>query len=339
MISPRLSSLLLALLVVGCAAPRAGFQIRLPAEIDVGDIDRVAVAEFDGLRDSGRLVAAKLTEGIVAEGRFRMFEREKLEAILDERDFSQSDVVDPATAHELKLLGVDALIFGIVDAYGVDDQTGYTTVEEERATGETEVVMEEGEDGELHEVVRDVYETVTVQREHVLREGTMGVTFRMANVHTGEIVAIKAETAHFSERAWADERHRLRPKDVILDGLAREVSARFLRQIQPQWAGRSVTFEKNDLPGTEVGIAYAQSGLWPEAALELQATARTHPGEPTAHYNLGVARYALGDYVAAGYAMRQAIALDPRDRFIRTLAAIQRDADHAASSWRVADRD
>lgn len=339
MISPRLASLLLALLVVGCAAPRAGFQIQLPAEIDVGEIDRVAVAEFDGLHDSGRLVAAKLTEGIVAEGRFRMFEREKIDEILDERDFSESDVVDPATAHELKLLGVDALIFGIVDAYSVDDQTGFTSVEEERATGETEVVMEEGEDGELHEVVRDVYETVTVKRRHVLREGTMGVTFRMANVHTGEIVAIKAETAHFSEKAWADERGRLRPKDRILDGLAREVTTRFLRQIQPQWAGRAVSFEENDLPGTEVGIAYAQSGLWPEAALEFQRATRSYPGDATAHYNLGVARYALGDYPAAEYAMRQAIALDPRDGFIRTLAGIQRDAERAEASWRVADRD
>ncbi len=338
MISTRLTAVALGVLLVGCASPRAAFQIRLPAEIDVGDIDRVAVAEFDGLHDTGRLVSATLTEGIVEAGRFRIFEREKLEEILDERDFSHSAVVDPETASELLLVGVDALIFGVVDAYGVDDQTGITQVETVVSTGETETVVEEGEDGELHEVTRDVTKTVYVDRKYVLREGTMGVTFRMADIHTGEIVAIKAETAHFSERAWAEDRRSLPAKDVILDRLARDVCGRFLRQIQPRWVARHVAFEKNDIPETEVGIRYAQSGLWDDAGDAFRQAVATHPSEPTARYNLGLAWYAAGDYRAAAGEIEHAIALDPKDTYIRTLARVRSDAAEVGREWRMAER-
>lgn len=332
------TTLAFASALVGCASPRALFHVRVPAEIDVGDIERVAVADFDGLEQTGHLVAAKLTEGIVEGQRFEMYEREKLEEILDERAFSHSDHVDPATANELKLLGIDALIFGIVDAYGVDDQTGVTKVETVVSTGETETVQVTDDDGTVREVEREITKTVYVDRAYVLREGTMGVTFRMANVNTGRIVAIKAETAHFSERAWREERSRLPSKDVILDGLAREVTRRFLRQIQPQWVARQVRFEENDDPQTKVGIRYAQSDLWDEAAYAFSLAASTRPNDPTTHYNLALALYAVGDYDAAVTEIQQAIAMDPQDAYIRVLARVRSDAGIAEPAWSMTEK-
>lgn len=325
--------------LVGCASPRAAFTVRVPAEIDVGEVDRVAVAEFDGLRQSGRLVAAKLTEGIVQGGRFQMFEREKLEAILDERSFSHSDHVDPATANQLKLLGVDALIFGVVDVYSVDDQTGVTKVETVVSTGEYETVEETAEDGTVHEVEREITKTVYVDRAYVIREGTMGVTFRMADVNTGRIVAIKAETANFRERAWREERSKLPSKDMVLEGLAREVCGRFLRQIQPQWVARHVAFEKNEDPYTDVGIKYAQSGLWDEAAHAFGVAVASRAYDPTAHYNLALALYAMGSYTSAAEEIQQAISLDPRDQYIRMLASVRADAAHSEPALRLSEQD
>lgn len=317
-------------LLAGCAAPRATYQARVPAEIDVGDIERVAVADFDGLPQTGTLVAAKLTEGIVSAGHFQMFERAKLQEILDERDFSHSEHVDPATANRLKLLGVDALIFGAVDVYSIDDQTGVTKVETQIGTGEYEIVHEKGRDGVAREVKKEIQKTVLVDRGHVIREGTMGVTFRMANVNTGQIVAIKAETVHFSQKAWRDERQTLPTKDAILEQLSAEVANRFLRQIQPQYVMRSVQFEKNDLPETDVAIKYAQAGLWDKAASSLRSAAVAAPAVASAHYNLGLTYDAMGSHELAESSLERAIALEPKDGYIQALARIRSNAAEAA---------
>jgi hypothetical protein len=317
-------------LVGGCAAPRATYQARVPAEIDVGSIERVAVADFDGLPQTGTLVAAKLTEGIVSAGHFQMFERSKLQDILDERDFSHSEHVDPATANRLKLLGVDALIFGAVDVYSVDDQTGITKIETQIGTGEYEVVQEKGRDGIVREKKTEITKTVLVDRGHVIREGTMGVTFRMANVNTGQIVAIKAETVHFQQKAWQDERKTLPTKDAILDQLSAQVANRFLRQIQPQYVMRSVQFEKNELPQTEVAIKYAQAGLWDKAATTLRSAAVAAPAVASAHYNLGLTYDAMGSHGLAESSLEQAIALEPKDGYIHALARVRSNAAEAA---------
>lgn len=318
---------LIPALLAACGAPVARYQAVLPAEVDVGAIQRVAVADFDGLPQTGALVAAKITQGLVDGGRFQTFERSKLEDLLGERDFQKSDNVDPATATRLKLAGVDALVFGSVDVYSVDDQTGVTKVTTEVGTGEYETTQEKGRDGKVHEVKTEIKKTVLVDRGYVLREGTMGVTFRMANVGTGEIVAIRTETVNFSQRCWSDERQNLPTKDAVLDDLASRVSARFLARIQPQTVVRSVAFEKNDDPNTEVGIRYAQAGLWDKAAGALRSVAVASPSVASAHYNLGLTYDALGDHDAAIDSIERAIALEPKDKYIHALAALRRSAE------------
>jgi hypothetical protein len=325
----RLPALLLPL-IAGCSAPVVRYQAQVPAEVNVGDIHRVAVADFDGLPQTGALVAAKITQGIVDAGHFQMFERAKLDAILDERAFQKSDHVDPKTAGKLKLAGVDALVFGTVDAYSVDDQTGVTKVTTEIGTGEFETVQEKDRDGKVREVRREIKKSVLVDRGYVLREGTMGVTFRMADVRTGQIVAIRTETVNFSQRTWADERQKLPTRDMILEDLASRVTHRFLARIQPQTVVRAIRFEDNEDPDTEVGIRYAQAGLWDKAAGALRSAAVASPGVASAHYNLGMTYDAMGDHRAAIDAIERALSIEPKDKYIRALAEVRRSAEEAA---------
>lgn len=320
----------IAFQLTGCGAPVARFQTLRPAELDVRGIERVAVADFDGIPQSGRMVAAKLTEGIVSNGHFQMFEREKLESILTERKFSQSEHVDPATANKLKLAGVDGLIFGIVDVYSVDDQTGITKVETTVKTGEYETVVEKDRNGKTREVQKEIVKKVLVDRGHVIRKGTMGVTFRMANVNTGQIVAVKAETVHFSQQAWDDETEKLPAKEMILESLSQQVAHRFLSQIQPQYVVRTAQFEKNEAAETAVAIKYAQAGLWDEAATTFRSVTVAGPAVSSAHYNLGIAYDALGQYDVAAASIQRAIRLEPKDKYIQVLAQVQRNSRDAA---------
>jgi curli biogenesis system outer membrane secretion channel CsgG len=87
---------------------------------------RIAVLEFKNKVDNqwwyrGGAAAAQdvfVTE-LVKSGRFRVIEREALEALMREKNLSLSGDVDPSTAVRAgKLLGVDYMLIGSVTEYG-----------------------------------------------------------------------------------------------------------------------------------------------------------------------------------------------------------------------------
>jgi curli biogenesis system outer membrane secretion channel CsgG len=90
------------------------------------DKPRIAVLEFKNKADNqwwyhGGATAAQdvfVTE-LVKSGRFRVIEREALEALMQEKNLSLSGDVDPSTAVRAgRLLGVDYILTGAVTEYG-----------------------------------------------------------------------------------------------------------------------------------------------------------------------------------------------------------------------------
>jgi len=93
---------------------------------------RLAVLEFKNKADnqwwySGGAEAAQdvfVTE-LVKSGKYRVVEREQLEALMKEKNLSLSGDVDPSTAVRVgKLLGVNYLLTGAVTEYGNTDVSG-----------------------------------------------------------------------------------------------------------------------------------------------------------------------------------------------------------------------
>jgi len=91
---------------------------------------RLAVLEFKNKADNqwwwhGGAAAAQdvfVTE-LVKSGKFRVVEREQLEALMKEKNLTLSGDVDPATAVRVgKLLGVNYLLTGAVTEYGAEDK-------------------------------------------------------------------------------------------------------------------------------------------------------------------------------------------------------------------------
>src|SRR4030095_4449534 len=63
---------------------------------------------------------------LVKSGKFRVVEREQLEALMQEKNLTLSGDVDPATAVRVgKLLGVNYLLTGAVTEYGVTDKSAH----------------------------------------------------------------------------------------------------------------------------------------------------------------------------------------------------------------------
>jgi curli biogenesis system outer membrane secretion channel CsgG len=124
----RVSSLAIcgALLLAIVAAPG------LTRAAGKSDKPRIAVLEFKNKADNqwwykGGAEAAQdvfVTE-LVKSGKFRVVEREQLEALMKEKGLTLSGDVDPKTAVRVgKLLGVNYLLTGAVTEYGNTDVSG-----------------------------------------------------------------------------------------------------------------------------------------------------------------------------------------------------------------------
>jgi curli biogenesis system outer membrane secretion channel CsgG len=101
----------------------------IPVVTSAADKPRIAVIEFKNKADnqwwySGGAEAAQdvfVTE-LVKSGKFRVVEREQLEALMQEKNLTLSGDVDPSSAVRIgKLLGVNYLLTGSVTEYGATD--------------------------------------------------------------------------------------------------------------------------------------------------------------------------------------------------------------------------
>jgi curli biogenesis system outer membrane secretion channel CsgG len=80
---------------------------------------------WSGNWDIGRGIADLIVDELVNDGSFRMIERKKLDAILAEQNFSNSERADPSakTVSQLaKALGVKYLIVGSITKFGLENQ-------------------------------------------------------------------------------------------------------------------------------------------------------------------------------------------------------------------------
>src|SRR3954468_9198556 len=97
-----------------------------------GEKPRIAVLELKNKADNqwwyhGGATAAQdvfVTE-LVKSGKFRVVEREQLEALMQEKHLTQSGDIDKGTAMKLgKILGLNYLLTGAVTEYGNTDVSG-----------------------------------------------------------------------------------------------------------------------------------------------------------------------------------------------------------------------
>ena len=94
---------------------------------------RVALMDFDfgtvqhwwsGNWDIGKGIADIIVTDLVKDGTFSVVERKKLDAILQEQNFSNSDRANPTSAAKIgKVLGVNAIIVGSITQFGLEDKS------------------------------------------------------------------------------------------------------------------------------------------------------------------------------------------------------------------------
>jgi curli biogenesis system outer membrane secretion channel CsgG len=177
LLSVRVLALFLALTTaLSAQAPR---KARIAVmDFDYATVQSYSSAMFGSNIDVGKGITNLLIANLVKNGTYSIIERSALDKIMAEQNFNNSQRADPSSAAKLgKLLGVDAIIVGSITQFG--NETKNTNVG--------------GGGGGWHG-----YGLGGVG--HSKSNANVGVTARIVNVETGEILAI-AEGAGTSSRS------------------------------------------------------------------------------------------------------------------------------------------
>jgi curli biogenesis system outer membrane secretion channel CsgG len=181
-------SLLIASILLGlgaiAASPSAhaqgsGRRPRIAVlDFDYGTVQSYSSAMFGSNVDVGKGITNLLITDLVKNGTYSIIERQALDKIMTEQNFSNSQRADPSSAAKLgKLLGVDAIIVGSITEFG--NETKKTNV---GGNGGTWGGYGIGGIG------------------HSKSNANVAITARIVNVDTGEIMGV-AEGAGQSSRS------------------------------------------------------------------------------------------------------------------------------------------
>ena len=112
----------LALAALAVAAPARAQSAR--PTVAILDLDYGAIQHWwEGNWDIGKGIADLIVDGLVEDGSYRVIERKRLDAILAEQNFSNSDRADPSAASVAKIgkaLGVKYLLVGSITKFGTE---------------------------------------------------------------------------------------------------------------------------------------------------------------------------------------------------------------------------
>jgi len=294
----------------GCN-PKKEIQLRYerPAAISVpGEIKRIGIAEFGGQSAedkrwggiaSDRLAAA-LSEYNRKYQRYELVDRQRLKAILDERDL-QIAISDGATAGKAgKLANVQGMIYGSVRA----------TAKETRATRQQFDLIKRG--------------MKTVHYTH--RYCVATVNFTLDDIRTGKTLATATTSREYDSDKGSSKLSLVKnvvglgsdagELDKIVAGLIDDCVQDFLSQIIPHEVvvTEEVQPGKSSIVGT--GNKLAAAGDYEEALECYETGMELNPRDHEAVFNAGVMQEALGNVAKAEALYDKAFKMNPKEQYV-----------------------
>ncbi|HEV3276667.1 MAG TPA: CsgG/HfaB family protein [Terriglobia bacterium] len=119
----RSLKLMLVLLVVSSIAAAQDKKRVAVLDFDYGTVKSEVQAYFGTDQDVGKGISLLLEQKLVQDGKYRVVDRNTMDKILKEQNFSNSDRVDASTAAKIgQILGVSCIIVGSITQFGRDDK-------------------------------------------------------------------------------------------------------------------------------------------------------------------------------------------------------------------------
>ena len=105
------------------AAPHARKKRIAVFDFDYATVQSSSQAVFGTNVDIGKGISDLLVRDLVKDGTYSVIERQAMDKILGEQNFSNSDRANPNSAAKIgKILGVDAIVVGSITQFGNDNQ-------------------------------------------------------------------------------------------------------------------------------------------------------------------------------------------------------------------------
>jgi curli biogenesis system outer membrane secretion channel CsgG len=115
--------LLLVTLTITSSAWAQDKKLVAVLDFDYGTVRSAVQAYFGTDQDVGKGISLLLEQKLVQDAKYRVIDRNAMDKILKEQNFSNSDRVDPSTAAKIgRILGVSAIITGTITQFGRDDK-------------------------------------------------------------------------------------------------------------------------------------------------------------------------------------------------------------------------
>ena len=287
-----------------------------PAEFTIPNVKKVAVTPFVGQSGASitNLLSSRLFEGKI----YQLLDRAQIERIMQEHGLAiEKGIVDASDAKEIgKFMAVDALIFGSVDNAAVQDR---------------DEVTELSKDGENNT-------TVVVKAPTTVREGRLSVTFKMVNVQSGEIIALKNVQKSWSGKHINDpypnisctgcylfkdnpmkQSVDLPVKESLIEKLMDQAAIDFANSISPHKEQMTLVWDDDHgekQPGEEV-VNLVNAGMVPDAAQRMAQLLKDLEQNPkkngdarkvaAAYYDCGLISEIQGDYEKAADWYKRAV--------------------------------
>jgi len=299
--------ILACLVITGCSTTQIAIKRMAPPKFPIKGGKRLAVVDFQSppsAPSAGSRVASSFASKLAPTRYYNMMERSRMDDIIAEHRFSQTEYVNPEHALELgRILNVDYILTGEVNAYTAEDEDIYEQEERSRIMG-----YYRDRHGHKRPRVKTYFVDVPVK----VRRATVSASFRLINVETSEIVVGESKTATFQRRGKGTSGIASLPtRDYILTKLTDEVTGYFARLIAPYPAVDERTLVNGKTPQCKNGVKLAESGLWEKAESAWKEAVRLRPDDPAPYNNLGVAAEVRRDYEKACEFYTRALELKP----------------------------
>ena len=323
--------ILLFIIFVGCATRPVVVKVDVmkPAEVDLGPIRKLAIAEFQG--PGGSAVSNRMTTKLLAAHHYEILERARLARVIDEFALSQSGLIDAATAAKIgKAAGVDGLIFGEVDIYQAADERRVTPLRKTRVVGYDRQCDRKGR---CYDV--PISEEYSINAPTTVRRGHVSVSFRVVSVESGQVLAAKTASRKWEGVNIVDPRPgdeaivasppksiSLPAQSTILEQLADEVAAEMVGVISPHQRQVQAVWLPTD--GTESALKYLNAGLPKEAQEHLEVMLQRTKSLPAPfYYDLGLVYEVNGKLDDAEEMYKKAASLDLNDMYLKAISSVR----------------
>jgi len=289
----------ITLLGAGGCAPRARLLVLRPAELDLPGVARIAVVDFQGEGESGKIARAALLAQLSENRHFALVDQAELARV--QPAAFQADGTDESLAVQAaRDLGVDAVLAGQVVSYNVDDQVQQ---DHHIAIGGGGAAKSSGSKAGGFGIG---FDTNTLHQ----REASVSLAFKLIDARSGEVLAAR-QASHTFQGRIVNGQGEMPGREKVLNDLLAHCSRDVVAMIAPHYVPVEVVLARqywgNGLSDLRHGNDLAKRGDWTAAEAAWSAALERNPRNHAAHHNLALASEVKGDYAAARKHLDQAI--------------------------------